>query len=66
MESVVDDVEDEREKEGSPANTQSHKKLVILDFFRHSKRVDQFNGLFLIRSQHQFDDHVDSEAKIIK
>ena len=49
MESVVEDIEDERQTEGSPANSQSCKKL-----------VGWFFEVFSIQSQH--DDDIDSEA----
>ena len=61
MESIVEDVEDQRQTEGSPANTQSDKKLVGCDVMRHSRGLHQFHSVYLIRSQH--DDDIDSEAK---
>ena len=62
MESIVEDVEDERQTEGSPANSQSCKNLVGWNDSRHSRGVDKSYRPFSIRSQH--DDDVDSEAII--
>ena len=59
MESIVEDVEDQRETEGSPANSQSCKKLVGWDGFNYSRGVDQ-SGHFSILNQH--DNDIDSEA----
>ena len=50
MESVVEDVEDERQTEGSPANSQRCKKLVGWD--------DQSFGVSSTRSHYD----IDSEA----
>ena len=60
MESIVEDVEDQRQTEGSPANTQSPKKLDGFDVVRHSRGVHQRHGASLIRNQHDHD--IDSEA----
>ena len=60
MESIVEDVEDQRQTEGSPANSQSDKKLVGCDVVRHSRGVHQRHGASIIRSQHH--DDIDSEA----
>ena len=60
MESIVEDVEDQRETKGSPADSQSCKNLVGWDVLSHSRGVDQSYGLFTIRSQ--LDDDKDSEA----
>ena len=59
MESIVDDVEDQRHTEGSPANTQSDKKLEGCDVMRHSRGVHQL-GIRAIRNQLYHD--IDSEA----
>ena len=59
MESIVEDVEDQRETEGSPANSQSCKKLVGFDDLKRSRGVDQ-SGVFSIRNQR--DDCIDSQA----
>ena len=61
MESVVEDVEDDRQTEGSPANSQSCKNLVGLNVFGNSRGVDQ-SGLFSIRNQH--DDDINSQTII--
>ena len=50
MESVVEDVEDERQTEGSPANSQRCKKLIGWD--------DQSFGVSSTRGQY----YIDSEA----
>ena len=60
MESVVEDVEDEGETEGSPANSQSCENLGGWDDMNHSGGVDQTDGVFSIRRQH--DDDIDSQA----
>ena len=60
MESVVEDVEDQGETEGGPANSQSCENLVGWDVLSHSGGVDQSYGLLSIRRQH--DDDIDSEA----
>ena len=60
MESVVEDVEDQRQTEGSPANSQSCKNLVGFNDFRYSRGIDKYCVFFSIRSQ--FDDDIDSEA----
>ena len=60
MESIVEDVEDQRQNEGSPANTQSDKKLEGCDVMRLSRGVHQRHGASVIRNQH--DDDIDSEA----
>ena len=62
MESVVEDVEDQRQTEGSPANSQRCKKLVGCEVMRHSKGIDQPYGVFSIRSKHE--QNIDSEAII--
>ena len=58
MESVVEDVEDQREAESSPANSYRRKNLLGWDVLRHSRGVNQSDGLFTIRS----DNHIDSDA----
>ena len=58
MESVVEDVEDERQTEGSPANSHRCKKLVGFDGMRHTRGVEQSYVVFCSRSQ--FDDDIDS------
>ena len=58
---MVEDVEDQRQTEGSPANSQRCKNLVGWNDLRHSRGIDQYCGVFSIRSQH--DDDIDSEAK---
>ena len=55
MESIVEDVEDERQTEGSPANFQHSKKLVGWDDFKHS-------SIFSILIRYQLDDDIDSDA----
>ena len=62
MESVVEDVEDQRQTEGSPAKSQSCKSLSGSNVSRHSRGVDQSYGPFSIRGQN--DDYVESEAII--
>ena len=59
MESVVEDVEDQRQTEGSPANSQRCKNLAGWNVFGNSGGVDQ-SGLLCIRSQ--LDDDINSEA----
>ena len=59
MESIVEDVEDQRQTKGSPANSQRRKNLVGLNVFGNSRGVDQ-SGLLSIRNQH--DDDIDGEA----
>ena len=61
MESIVEDVEDERETKGSPPNSQSCKKLGGWDVLSHSRGVDQ-SGVFSICNQ--LEDDIDSEAII--
>ena len=56
MESIVEDVEDQRQTEGSPANSQSCKKFSELDVVKPSSRVHQ-SGVFGIH------DNIDSEAR---
>ena len=63
MESIVENVEDQRQTEGTPANSQGHKELVGFDIMRHSGGVYQRYGASVIRSQ-QHDD-IDSEAKYL-
>ena len=60
MESIVEDVEDQRQTEGSPANSQSDKKLEGCDVVRHSRGVHQYHGAPVIRSK--YDDDIDGEA----
>ena len=60
MESIVEDVEDQRQTERSPANSQSDKKLVGCDVVNHSRRVHQRHGVSVIRSKH--DDDIDIVA----
>ena len=57
MESVVEDVEDQRQTEGSPANFKHCKKLVGFgwDDFKHST-------IFSIRIRYQLDEDIDSNA----
>ena len=62
MESIVEDVEDQRQTEGSPANSQRCKNLVGWNDLRHSRGIDQYYCVFSIRSQ--YDDDKDSEARI--
>ena len=59
MESIVEDVKDDRQTEGSPANSQSCKNLVGWNVFGNSRGVDQ-SSCFSIRNQ--LDDDKDSEA----
>ena len=61
MESVVEDVEDLRETEGSPANSQSCKKLGGWDVW-HSQGVDRSCGAGVFSFPNQLDDDIDSEA----
>ena len=60
MESIVEDVEDQTQTEGSPANSQSCKNLVGWDVVRHSRGVNQRHGVFVLCSQ--LHDDIDSEA----
>ena len=64
MESIIEDVEDERKTKGSPANSQSYKNLVGSDVFRYSKGVDQSFGLFTIFGQ--VEDDIDCKAIICR
>ena len=59
MESIVEDVEDQRETEGSPANSQSCENLGGWDVLSHSRGVDQSGVLSILN---QLDDDIDSEA----
>ena len=63
MESIVEDVEDQRQTEGSPANSQSYKKIMGRDVMRHSRGVNQTNRFPILN---QFDDDIDSEANFRK
>ena len=45
MESIVEDVEDDRETEGSPAKSQSCEDSRGCDIVRNSRRVNQYDGL---------------------
>ena len=60
MESVVEDVEDEGETDGSPPNSKSCKNFVVWNVLSHSGGVDQTDGVQGIRTQH--DDDIDSQA----
>ena len=46
MESIVEDVEDDREKEGSPANSQSFKDSGGGDWMRISVSINHMDGHF--------------------
>jgi len=63
MESIVEDVEDQRQNEGSPAISQSGKNLVGFDVLKPSDGIHQWSCIFIIHSQ--LDDDIDSEAKSI-
>ena len=60
MENIVEDVEDQRQTKGSPADSQGCKNLVVWDVLRHSSGVNQ-SGVIAIRSQH--DQDIETEAK---
>ena len=63
MESIVEDVEEDRKTEGSPANSQSCEDCRGCDVVRNSRRVNQTDGL--INIDHQQD--IDSQTnKILK
>ena len=58
MESIVEDVEDQRQTEGSPAITQKCKNLAGLDVMKPSSGVHQWSCCFTS----QLDNDIDSEA----
>ena len=60
MESVVEDIKNERQNEGSPANSECCKNLLGWNVFANSRGVNQPYGVFSIRRQHE--DNIDSEA----
>ena len=59
MESIVEDVEDQRQTEGSPANTQNCKNLERMDVLKPSSGVDQSDCCFT----RQLHDYKDSQAR---
>ena len=59
MESIVEDVEDQRQTEGKPAHSQRCKNFAGWNVFGNSEGVNQ-SGLLCIRSQ--LDDDINREA----
>ena len=59
MESVVEDVEDERENEGSPADPQHCNEFVGIDLMIFS--ISVYNSDLLPRSDHQQGHHCQAE-----
>ena len=55
MKSIVEDVEEDRKTEGSPAKSQSCENCRGCDFVRNSRRVNQSDGLINIHHQQDID-----------